>query len=1576
MSGLGAADELSTLGNNGTCFGYVDAFEQTVCEAQNLNITNPPSIYGFVEHPQLWSPTLCYLLNVTLANRVHIPGAMNYCIVPSRGYDAFLFVGIALIAACLLFGKLSTVYVLVVGALLGILHYYVDMLQLGNSITQWLSVAPSDLFLYAFLPPLIVEQAIHIEFYMFRKMFMHSIMLAVVMVILTAIILTPLILFVLGFQYNGWTWVHGALFAAIIAPTDALAVSSILKKAHGPAILTTILEGESLLNDATGITLFQVFEGILDRNRDQYSNAIPTVWSVIPTIIVDIIKLSAVGVGIGLGFSVISLYILRWLRWRGAGLHIEAVYVLAMAYLTYYVTNAPAGGSGVIAVVTFGLFGNWMSMWGMTGSSVKTGEFKAIWEAISFAANGLVFFWAGVASLTYVIRAISQTPTDAMTFVSIPLIYIFMLVIRTFCIAIFNPIFHLVGKSLSVAEIMFTGWSGLRGAVSLILVSSLSGGRNYINLVDSELTISESYAIEMRTIKADMSLWTAWFVVLTLVVNGPCIAPLLSILKLNTIPEASRHIQATAKTIILDNTKEIIQKLRDGDDDDELLSGADWDVIAKYVDLSKDLHDFGNVEDISEVDDDSLEKGTSETVELDQNSLWSVVLVLGRALWNSLKRFVVDVFRVLLCSPRSKGCESQDSQDSSSQQWGSSDESTPAFETLLTECPFQSEQIIDEKNSSFIITQGSSDIETGSVKYGLEQTTMSSIQYTDGGGIDDKESDFDQVCLAGSKKDDLFNNLKQARKKQHRGSEADAQGKDFSDPRLPSSGNFQGTQIQQARTLSSRLIQGQVDKNTQYIRPDNHPEYNELVQYLADVNNSSQASRSAELRGDSSHGSMEQRTLNSITGEKYRERFPNDPTERMTSYSRKVDLFGRAMTETAKDSNSTTPGRAQEDSAERPTVISHSLRGHAHGRNGTPRDFSTLKGPGDVSNRLRTISDMSEITDSNDSDEESGTVNGKESNRAPDAATGMRQDGIVHGLRLNTLQEIRSRITEGLKTRFHESRHLGKISDEAFRILVGACDEKMEITSYSKIGVWDILVKKISRSLITQVIASLALHGSIKFKSANPIVKKVLHYPYALAGILCRRYLGRRVLLGCEVAIEYNLALNSSSHVQWLRLHGDYTLPLLEEVELESQRSYNFIIEREIEAPDTFRAIQSYRAGIVVMKKMLDFLHEIHAQGIINHGECEFVCEKVGRKLQRLEVVGPIWRPPRYKDGIRALKPFATLEKDIFNEMWETGTIKECKPGEIIFRTDDMSASQGPGIIYIMHGVAKQYRRLNSVEREKFCGPESCIGVLQALHLTSLRGTESLVASGNALGRGPAIFHIPQDKVDEIMLRAEKGSRVFLRVVQGWIKAASLHVFYDLEAPITLEILKHIKKIEMERETEVNVDRFKSPFAERSIHANAPEWQQDGRNKSIGLHQIFSQDFIGVDGVLPGPYEHHQESIRFKKATNCVQKMAQRLKKSLNMAHVLHFEHGESIQQDCTMILMVGHLKTDQNVRDDEQILSKDNVMRAPAAIPWMTEVDEQALFGKATRVSKQSPITWKVMSKTALMVVYPNPPV
>lgn len=464
---------------------------------------------------------------------------------------------------------------------MGILNFYVNLLQIGNAVSIWLDIKPADLFFYAFLPPLIVEQAIRIEFFMFKRIAFHSIMLAFVMVVLTAMILTPIVLFAFGFS-STWSWVQGALFAAIIAPTDALAVSSVLKKSNGPAMLTAIMEGESLLNDAAGITLFEVFNKVLEQN----TTIVPTVWSVIPTIIVDILKLSGIGLGIGLFAGIVSGPVLRWMRWRGAGTHIEATYVLAMAYLVYYVTNSPAGGSGVIAVVAFGLYGNATSLWGMLGSAAESGSFDAVWDMISFAANGLVFFWSGVASFNFIIRSIKLIPKNTMAYVSILLIYLFMLLIRTFCVGLFNPLFHLAGRGLTAAEILFIGWSGLRGAVSLIMVSSLSTGTR-VGIKSEEANVN-----------SDIALWTAFFVIFTLTINGPCIAPLLKVLGLNSISDSSRKIQEKSKVALLKHIEDTIKKLQN-EDDDELLHGADWDSVSKYVCIREDLKDYGEFKEDS-----------------------------------------------------------------------------------------------------------------------------------------------------------------------------------------------------------------------------------------------------------------------------------------------------------------------------------------------------------------------------------------------------------------------------------------------------------------------------------------------------------------------------------------------------------------------------------------------------------------------------------------------------------------------------------------------------------------------------------------------------------------------------------------------------------------------------------------------------------------------------------------------------------------------------------------------------------------------------------------------------------------
>ena len=65
-----------------------------------------------------------------------------------------------------------------------------------------------------------------------------------------------------------------------------------------------------------------------------------------------------------------------------------------------------AQGSGVISVVVFGLYGNWTSKWGMLSSSEESGAFDSVWDTITFSANGLVFFWSGIAAINYTVKQV------------------------------------------------------------------------------------------------------------------------------------------------------------------------------------------------------------------------------------------------------------------------------------------------------------------------------------------------------------------------------------------------------------------------------------------------------------------------------------------------------------------------------------------------------------------------------------------------------------------------------------------------------------------------------------------------------------------------------------------------------------------------------------------------------------------------------------------------------------------------------------------------------------------------------------------------------------------------------------------------------------------------------------------------------------------------------------------------------------------------------------------------------------------------------------------------------------------
>ncbi|GFH19666.1 Na_H_Exchanger domain-containing protein [Haematococcus lacustris] len=84
-----------------------------------------------------------------------------------------------------------------------------------------------------------------------------------------------------------------------------------------------------------------------------------------------------------------------------------------------------------------------------------------------------------------------------------------------------------------------------------------------------------------------MGLWTAGFVVLTLVINGPLITPLMGWLKLNTTSKVKQQVQARARSALVRYTAGAIADLQAHAGD--ALRGVDWVAVARYVDLGRAL---------------------------------------------------------------------------------------------------------------------------------------------------------------------------------------------------------------------------------------------------------------------------------------------------------------------------------------------------------------------------------------------------------------------------------------------------------------------------------------------------------------------------------------------------------------------------------------------------------------------------------------------------------------------------------------------------------------------------------------------------------------------------------------------------------------------------------------------------------------------------------------------------------------------------------------------------------------------------------------------------------------------------
>ena len=256
-----------------------------------------------------------------------------------------------------------------------------DDLQKEGTIRQAMesfhAPEPKLIFL-VFLPALIFESAFNSDWYTFKRQFGKILIMATLMLVFCTFATAVSMYWVLGFQSdeNKMTWMTCVLFGAINSATDPVAVVSLLKELGVTVRISTLIEGESLLNDGTALVLFIVLQD-LAQGDDKTAGEIAGMFC----------QMSIGGPLLGIAFGYLMSFTLSRIHNEPI---LESNLTVCMPYVLFYIAELhDVHVSGILALVAMGLY---MTNRGRTRISVESEEaIHAIWHYIGFVAETLIF---------------------------------------------------------------------------------------------------------------------------------------------------------------------------------------------------------------------------------------------------------------------------------------------------------------------------------------------------------------------------------------------------------------------------------------------------------------------------------------------------------------------------------------------------------------------------------------------------------------------------------------------------------------------------------------------------------------------------------------------------------------------------------------------------------------------------------------------------------------------------------------------------------------------------------------------------------------------------------------------------------------------------------------------------------------------------------------------------------------------------------------------------------------------------------------------------------------------------------
>jgi CPA1 family monovalent cation:H+ antiporter len=256
-------------------------------------------------------------------------------------------------------------------------------------------------------------------------------------------------------------WKAGFLLGAVLSTTDAIAATSVAKSLGLPRRIVDILEGESLLNDATGLLALEIGLGLLQRGD------LPTVGEGTARLIYLIVG----GLGIGLLIGVVVAWFEKFVN-NGP---VELVLSLIVPYAAY-LAGEEAKASGVLAVVACGLYLSRQSA-RIFSPDVRI-QIWSVWAALTFGLNGIVFLLIGL-QMPYVLAGIHGgysmvTLLEYGAIFSVTLIAIRMIWVAP-AVWFANFVSKLKGRKehISKRETFVIGWTGMRGVIALAAAVSV-----------------------------------------------------------------------------------------------------------------------------------------------------------------------------------------------------------------------------------------------------------------------------------------------------------------------------------------------------------------------------------------------------------------------------------------------------------------------------------------------------------------------------------------------------------------------------------------------------------------------------------------------------------------------------------------------------------------------------------------------------------------------------------------------------------------------------------------------------------------------------------------------------------------------------------------------------------------------------------------------------------------------------------------------------------------------------------------------------------------------------------------------